>query len=408
MQRKTIYLLSFILFFRLSGQFLFSKTSQINPGDQVVVSGCLESQPKIDRGRQSFYLSEIKIVAKPTPSFDFGDCLKVEGAVSSYDYQQKEYLYIDNPKIEKTKRKPVSGLLFSLQKAGIDIQARAVSVFTRWLPEPQGGIILGIVLGAKSKLPKDFYEKLRTTGTLHIIVASGYNLTVISQRPVEAMAWITGRKLALGFGWIMVWGYALISGGEPPVVRAAIIISIIYLAQFIGRKFAIWRAFMFSVWLMLVVSPSLLVSISFQLSIAAMFGLLTFKDKWQGLRKIPFVGRDLSDSLGAQLMVLPIIGYHFGQVSWGAPLINMIVLPLVPRMMMFGIISLVGLAWLPLAIPFLYLAYPLCWFFVWFINLTGKLSWLNLPIAFPWWMVLVYYLVLFYILSRKRSDEETD
>ena len=407
MQRKILYLLSFVLFFRLSQEYLFFKTPKISSGDRVVITKCLDQQPKIDKGKQAFYLSGIKIVADPSPSLDFGDCLRVEGLASSYDYQQKEYLYIDSPKIEKTKRKPISGLLFSLQKIGINIQDRAVSVFTRWLPEPQGGLISGIVLGAKSRLPKDFYEKLRTTGTLHIIVASGYNLTVISQRPVEGMAWVMGRKLALGFGWLMVWGYAFVSGGEPPVVRAAIIISIIYLAQFIGRKFAIWRAFLASVWLMLVIAPDLLISISFQLSIAAMFGLLGFKDKWERLRKIPLVGRDLSDSLSAQLMVLPIIGYHFGQISWGAPIINMIVLPLVPRMMLFGLFSLVGLVWLPLAVPFLYLAYPLCWFFVWFINLTGKLSWLNLSISFPWWAVLVYYFVLLYFLTRVKKDEQT-
>ncbi len=407
MQKKILYLLFFVLFFRLSQEYLFSKTSKINSGDRVVISSCLERQPKEERGKQVFYLSGIRIAAGQDPAFSFGDCLRVEGEVSSYDYQQKEYLYIDNPEIEKIKRKPVSGLLFSLQKIGINIQDKAVSVFTRWLPEPQGGLISGIVLGAKSRLPKDFYEKLRTTGTLHIIVASGYNLTVISQRPVEGMAWIMGRKLALGFGWLMVWGYALISGGEPPVVRAAIIISIVYLAQFIGRKFAIWRAFLLSVWLMLVVSPELLLSISFQLSVAAMFGLLVFKDKWEGLRKVPLVGRDLSDSLSAQLMVLPVIAYHFGQLSWAAPVINMIVLPLVPRMMLFGLFSLVGLVWLPLAIPFLYLAYPLCWFFVWFINLTGKLSWLNFSVSFPWWAVLVYYLVLLYFLTRKKTGEQT-
>jgi len=378
----------------------------------VVINSCLDVQPKVDRGSQTFYLSSLKVKTDTETFYNFGDCLRVEGEVNAYTYNQKEYLYLENPEIIYQEKKPVSELFFRIKTTAKVLQKKAGLVFSSWLPEPEAGLVSGIVLGAKSKLSNDFYEKLKTTGTLHIVVASGYNLTVISQQPVDKLAWILGRRLALGVGGLIVWGYVLISGGEPPVVRAAIIISLVYLAQFLGRKFAIWRALAVSVWLMLVISPGLLTSISFQLSIGAMLGLVMFKDNLQGLRKIPLVGKELAESLSAQLMVLPIIGFHFGQVSWAAPLVNMFVLPFIPTIMTFGLLALSGLIWLPLAVPFLYLIYPLCWFFVWFISQAGKLPWLNFSFSFPWWLVLIYYLGLFYFCYksklRSKANEETN
>lgn len=408
--KKVLYFAFFVLAFRLFSHFLSVADLNLSPGDRVLVKGCLESQPKTDKGSQVFYLSNLRIVSRGETNYNYGDCLEVSGKVDFYTYQQKDYFYLENPEIKKARQGPVKGIFLTFKKKAADVQDKLSLVFSSWLPEPEASLVSGIVLGAKSKLSKDFYEKLRTTGTLHIVVASGYNLTVISQQPVDKLSWVLGRKGALGFGWLMVWSYALLSGGEPPVVRAAIIISLVYLAQFVGRKFAIWRAFIFSVWAMLAVKPELLVSISFQLSIAAMLGLILFKNNLQGLRKLPLVGRELADSLSAQLMVLPIIGFHFGQVSWAAPLINMFVLPLIPMIMVLGLTSLVGVAFLPLAVPFLYLCYPLSWFFVWFIQKTGQYSWLNFSFSFPWWLVLVYYLGLALLLLRanplKKGDEK--
>jgi len=390
-----VYLFLFVLFFRLSQEHILPSKSSLKNGDRIIIRSCLDSQPKLRFGKQTFYLAKVKIVAPSEPAYSFGDCLQVEGEVSSSQFwgsrsQGRTIFYLEDPEIKEWKKVPLTKSLFvSLEKFGLWLQEKAVRIYRCWLPEPEASLISGIVLGAKSALPRDFYEKLKITGTLHIVVASGYNLTVISRKPVGGLAWFVGRKMALVFGWLMIWGYVLVSGGEPPIIRAAIIISLVYLAQFLGKKFDVWRAFWLAIWLMLVIQPGLLTSISFQLSVAAMAGILIFspeskfglfRDKLQRLRKIPFVGKELTESLSAQLMVLPIIAYHFGEISWAAPLINMFVLPLVPYLMLLGLLGLIGLLWLPLAIPFLYLSYPLTWFFVKFINWTGRWSWLSLGI----------------------------
>ena len=393
-----------VLLFRLSREYFFTAPLPLSKGDQVVIRSCLETQPELKGSKQNFTLSGIRIIASGKKGYSFGDCLEIKGKIENYQWKNREFFYLEEPEIKKWPPDLSKAGLISLKKLGFWLQTEARGVYERFLPEPISSLLSGIVLGAKSKLSTDFYQKLQNTGTLHIIVASGYNLTVISQIPVDFLAWFVGRKMALGFGGVLIWLYVLVAGSQPPVIRAAIIISFIYLAQFLGRKFNVWRAFAVVIWLMLVVNPQLLTSISFQLSVSAMAGLLIFEEKFGRLRKIPFVGKSLAESLSAQIMILPIIGYHFGQVSWASPLINMLILPLVPYLMVFGLAALLGLVFSWLALPFLYLVYPLGWLLVKLIDFFGEFSFLQFSFSFPWWLVVVYYFSLLWFFRWRKRD----
>ncbi len=394
MKKVLVYFLLFLLVFRLSQGYFSSSQAGFQKGDEAVIRACLEEQPRLRGNTQSFVLGEVRVNTPHPDQFNFGDCLEVRGKLDSYEKYGKEFFYLEEPEISSWQPGAGKRGLESLKSFGFWVQNEVKRIYDRYLPEPVSSLLSGIVLGAKSKLPGDFYQKLQKTGTLHIVVASGYNLTVISQIPVDFLAWFIGRKAALLFGGGLVWLYVLIAGGQPPVVRAGIIITLVYLSQFLGKKFSVWRAFWLTIWLMLIISPSLLTSISFQLSVAAMFGMLYFEDKWDRLSEIRWVGSSLAESLSAQIMVLPIIGYHFGTVSWASPLINMFILPLIPLFMFLGLFSLGGIIAPILGIPFLFLAYPLGWLMVETINAFGKLPFLEFSFSFPWWLVLVYYLLV--------------
>jgi len=400
-------LLGVILFFRLIHHF-FSSSLPLRPGSRVLIRSCLDSQPRLRFGRQIFYLAGVKVITSSSSPYHFGDCLIVEGTLTSSRREGRGTFLLKDPLIERWSSMPFwPGIKWRLKRLAFAGQQKVVFLYRRWLPEPAASLMAGIVLGVKSQLPADFFQQLRTSGTLHIVVASGYNLTVISRRPIETLAWLTGRRRALIVGWLMVWSYVLLTGAEPPVVRAAIIISLIYLAQFWGRKFAVWRAFWTAIWLMLFCQPELLKSLSFQLSVAAMAGLLLFENCWPRLRRLPWVGKELADSLSAQLMVLPLIAHHFGEVSWAAPLVNMFVLPLIPRLMMFGLPALGGLFFSWLALSFLYLSYPLLWWVVKVITTAGRYPWLSLSFPLEWWGVGIYYFLLFLFLRWQKFKPKT-
>jgi len=365
----------------------------------------LEEEPVWSYGQQYFTLAGVTITAGEDASYVLGYCLRVEGVVVFARRYGRAALVLYNPKIALWERPRMERKVAAqFKRWAWQMREKAAEVYRGVLPEPEAGLLSGIVLGAKSQLPSDFSQQLKVAGVLHVVVASGYNLTVVSQAPVEELAWFLGRRGAIVLGSVLIWLYVLITGGEPPIVRAGLMISMVYLAQFLGKKFDALRVFLWTVWAMLMVSPGLLESISFQLSAAAMGGMLLFNNNWQRLRKFKVVGNSLADSLSCQIAVAPIIAYHFSQISWAAPLTNMVLLPLVPGLMGIGLLGLMGLIWRPIAIPILYFVYPSLCLFVRLVEKIGEISWLMVGVKFEGWMAIIYYLGVgaVLLLSKKQ------
>jgi competence protein ComEC len=289
---------------------------------------------------------------------------------------------------------------FKIESLAFKTRDRLSLVFKRNLPEPQASLLSGIVLGSKSKLEKGLYQKLQDTGMLHVVVASGYNLTVISQHPVDFLSWWISRKPALIAGWILIWSYAFISGAQPPIIRAVLIVSLVYLAQFLGKKFNTPRALLAVFITMVLWDPSLVENISFQLSFGAMTGILLFSPLIAQRIKLPIVSSVLAESLGSQLVVLPIIAWHFSRISPLSPLINILLLPMVPFITQIGLISLAVSIVKPLSILLIYLSFPLLHIFLKVIDYFSAFSFASLEVKINVWLILGYLLLLLYVLRK--------
>jgi competence protein ComEC len=104
----------------------------------------------------------------------------------------------------------------------------------------------------------------------------------------------------------------------------------------------------------------------------------------------------LTATLAAQILTLPLILYHFGNLSIIAPLANVVLLPMVPYAMLFGALALVGgMLWLPLG---QWLALPAYLFLAWLTEgtrLFASAPWaaVQLP-PFPLWLLLGYYAIV--------------
>ena len=125
---------------------------------------------------------------------------------------------------------------------------------------------------------------------------------------------------------------------------------------------------------MLLTNPLLILDIGFQLSFAATAGLLYLEPRMQVLKSqiLKFsnegvwkaVETYLFPTLAATLATLPIILYHFGRVSWISPIVNTLVLPVVPLIMGVSAGVLVGgqvMAWLAY-VPLAYVVWVIRWF----------------------------------------------
>lgn len=210
-----------------------------------------------------------------------------------------------------------------------------------FLPSPRAELLSGIVLGLKQELPSGLKLALRDTSTLHMVVVSGQNLSLLAAFLIRLSGLLT-RKVAIGLTIIMILGYVILTGGDIPVLRAALMALFAFLAQVLGRQSdGLWILLLIA-GLLLLINPFWITDLSFQLSFLATFGLVVIAPilanyfKW-----LPIILREhLVITLAAQLMVTPIILQNFHQLSLVSIPANLLVLWTIPYIMGGGLIML--------------------------------------------------------------------
>lgn len=409
---QKILVVFFWLIFIVVYFFRLQSVSKLNlPSDEVVtLRGRIIQQPYLKDSYQIISLNSITLKTDRFPGYFYGDKIEVTGKFERQlinPFQWHYYAYL--PTISKVEEKSGFDLLTSFKRKLYHFRGRLEMMITQVLPEPQSSLLIGILLGVKKEMPENFLNNLRDTGTLHIIVASGYNLSVVAGFLVSSLVWFISRKKALIVAFLGVVVYTLMVGAEPPVVRAAIMAGLAFGAEYLGRLRDGLIALLLAAFMMLFLSPLILFDIGFQLSLLATAGILLIYPLLKEIKffKLPVFGDELATTLAAQIGVTPILLANFGNFSWLSPLINAMVLPLIPLLMnlggimvLFGLVSksiaqvLGWLLWLPLT------------YFVKLIEYLGGLGWINFDIErLSFWWGIGYYFVLGIVLYwqwRKR------
>lgn len=264
------------------------------------------------------------------------------------------------------------------------------------LPSPQAELLSGILLGQNKNLPGRLKLALRDTSTLHIVVASGQNLSMVAGF-LLGLAGLIRRKNALILSLLAAIFYTLVTGLQVPILRAAMMFSLASLAQFSGRERSGGWVLIVTAGLMLLINPRWITDISFQLSVLATFGVIVIAPiLLKYLDKIPLLGQDLAVSLAAQAMVTPVIAQGFHQFSVVGLITNVLILWTVPFIMILGGIMLLagffwsGLAWLISLAVSAFLTY-----FIYVVQFFASLPFSWEYIGEQMWIVWAgYYLVV--------------
>lgn len=342
------------------------KPAALEEGRKIRLRGPLRQEPVVFGQSQTFSLQNIKIKTHRFPEYHYGDYLIITGRlrVRVLNRFYKDY-WLDYPKIRPS---AISHQPLVIVPWLFKFKDRIETIYNSVLPEPQSSLLSGIVLGSKRGLPSEFQKSLKKTGTLHVVVASGANISLVSRPLVENLAGLISRRMALPIAVIFIWLYSLIAGFEPPVIRAAIMATVAFGAQFLGREKEALRSLVLAGVLMLLVKPLLIFDLGFQLSFAATLGILVFQPRLRPFfRRLSFFGDDLSTTLAAQALVLPIIYFNFKEFSLISPLVNALVLwTISPLMKMGGVVA--GLGFLSQWLARL-MAYPTWLFLTYFVKL---------------------------------------
>lgn len=395
-----------LYFFRLQS------VSRLNIPENTVITlrGRVTQQPYLKGSYQIISLGSIFIRTDRFPGYFYGDYLEVSGRFEKRvinPFYSQYYAFF--PTIRKMHNYQKTTLFSNFKKKLIYFRGHLEKAIEQLLPEPQSSLEIGVLLGIKTAMPEKFLQNLRDTGTLHIIVASGYNLSVVAGFLVSTLVWFMSRKKALIVAFLGVVFYTLMVGAEPPVVRAAIMASLAYGAQYLGRLKDSLIALIIAAFIMLLVSPLILFDVGFQLSLMATTGILLIYPLLREKKffHLPVFGDDLATTLSAQIGVTPILLANFGNLTFLSPLINALVLPLIPLLMnLGGIMVLSGFVSKLIAQVLAWLLWLPLTYFVKLIEGFGSLSWISLQIkGLSFWWGIGYYFVLAVLLWfawRKR------
>lgn len=221
----------------------------------------------------------------------------------------------------------------------------------RALPEPSAGLAEGITLGVKRALGEDLETAFRRTGIIHIVVLSGYNVSIVAEGIMRLLTFVALPRTRAIVGVLAISAFALIAGLSATVLRASLMASLILYARASLRAHSAFRALIFAGVVMLLFNPMLLLhDPGFQLSFLATAGLILLSPLIEKkLSLVPTklgVREFLTATLATQIFILPFLLYMIGEFSIVSVLVNVLVLPAVPLAMlgtfltgMFGMAS---------------------------------------------------------------------
>jgi len=409
-------------------------------GDEVRLVGMVAREPDQSGGTtklivraealiheaKSTVAGNVYISVTPYPRYEYGDRLIIEGELKKPEnfaegFDWVAYLAKENiryqmfqPQVEllsKGQGNVIVSTLFRLK------QTLLLSI-RRALPEPHASLAGGLILGAKEDLGDPLLDRFRIAGIIHIVVLSGYNLTIIADTVLSLLRFL-GRRISMSLGAIGIVLFAIMVGGGATVVRATIMAIIVLLARSTGRVYEATWALVLAGLMMVAWNPRVLVfDVGFQLSFVATLGLLFLQPiitrklvllpNWKYLP----VRDVVSTTLAAQIAVFPLILYYMGDISLVALPVNFLILPLIPYTMLAAfLVAVLGLVSSMLAFPFTSIAYVLLAFSLGVVYFFSSLPLTSLHInAVSFWIVPTSYslLLLLFLYSERPSPGPGD
>ncbi len=401
-------------------------------GEQVTLIGIAESV-SVKENQTQFVLtggSGRVLVSSSKSTVAYGDEVRVQGVLekpknfitdqgTEFDYVS--YLYKDDilyrisfARISVVSHGHGNSLVYQLLRVRDWLEDGFKSVFQPM----QSELIAGIVLGSKQSLSVELRNELITTGTIHIVALSGYNVSIVAEELRVLLARLSlGPLVSLVGGVLGIIFFILMTGAQSSAIRAGVMAVIALSARQTGHIYSATRALIVACFCMLVWNPKYLVyDVSFALSFLATLGIIfltpnfekTFSFIPKRILRVP-LREMVAVTLGAQLAVLPYIVYRMGTLSLVTLPANLLVIPSIPYIMGFGTLSGLLSQLSPyIALPFVYVTQMLVGYGLSVIHFFARLPYASVSMhTRSLWVCLGLYVVLVYWVKHEHSKEQS-
>ena len=348
------------------------------PGDHVTVRGQVERP-------QDFTTDTGRV-------FEYAQYLQSKGIVG----------LVQNPIIG-----PITDTEFSITRIPTRIRYAIADIFSKHVSFPFDGVLGGMIVGYQGGLPSSIQDLFRNTGVLHVLVLSGYNITLLA-----GFLAILLRRLPFRMRNVVtivaIILLVLISGAGVASVRAGIMGGIAVLAGLSIRTYNAARALTVAYLIFFFVSPTtIFFDPGFHLSFLATLFMIVVLPKvetlfgWIPESRHINLRELLMLAVSAPLFMLPYMMYFSGMFPLASPLANILFSLVTPIVMIAGIV-LIALSWItPLASVIGIVLSGLGNFVLWFLRWCDTLYIWQTP-SISWWGVSLIYIAVLGIIFRRE------
>jgi competence protein ComEC len=402
--------------------------------EKIHVEGIIVEEPGVKENYTQLIMSIDTIDGQPIDptkalvygnaygQYAYGDRLRIEGKLTKPENFQTEngrtfnyVAYLAKDKIFYIIRYPELATLATgqgnwLKRNILNFKKHFTQALDTALPFPESRLAAGLVVAGKHALPKNIQEEFTKTGTVQVVVLSGYNVTIVAE---VVMGFLSALPPVIGvsLGAVGILFFTIAAGASATIVRAVIMVMIALLGKSLRKKYNVGRALIVAAILMLFANPMLLFfDPSFQLSFLATIGLVyatpVAEPYFQWITPQFKLREVFVSTFATQIFVTPFLLYLTGAFSVVALPANFILTLIIPITMLFSfLVGVTGLISSVLAWPVSFIGFIFLTSILHIVHFFAELPFASITTpAFPSWLVIGIY-IIFTIIILKRTQK---
>jgi len=292
--------------------------------------------------------SKWKVIDLPTnpAQFNYKNYLYNSGIIA------QQYVTNDKWKISKKETN------LSVRKHAFVYQKRLLNTLKNNFEDDELSVLSALLLGYKDLLGRDVIMTYASSGAMHVLAVSGLHVGIIFMVLNFFLSFLNsikfGNYLKAFILIIALWIYALITGMSPSVLRATTMFSFIIIGGALKRDTNIYNTLAASAFVLLIYNPFIILQVGFQLSYAAVLGIVYLQPKLHNLYRpsswlLDKVWAISAVSIAAQIATFPLGMFYFHQFPNYFLLSNLFVIPLATFIIGFGVFLFLISWYLPLS-----------------------------------------------------------
>lgn len=357
-------------------------------------------------------------MSQDIPSIKYGDSLYIEGEFKQpeearnykgYNYKQ----YLKTKKIIGTVELEKAKILKSSNGSFIhNIQKYIRDTINGTLTDEEGNLLLAILLGDKDKLSEDIQESFKTSNLSHMLAVSGAHVSyIILGLTYVLQNSIIGKKNGKIVCMIFLLAFMAITNFTPSVTRACIMAVLTLFSGIIYRKSDVYTNISVAALITLIFNPYSLLDLGFQLSYGGTIGIIIFikriQEKKSNSKVINYIKQMALVSIYANIIIIPIMMYHFNTVSFTFIISNIMASPILGIIVITGFLFIIAsITVKPLTRLIAIFIKPILSILIKISQICSKLPFSNILVVTPYMFnVISYYAIILYCIKSKKNNK---